>query len=717
MEKFCNSHKNGEAEALAENIGSIPITEIKGISTVRQKSFASMGIFTVADLLGYYPRTYQNRGAVKEVFETADGECVSLVLEIAAPMHSARIKSKHGGRMMTVQHITACDLTGSVKITFFNREFLKNTFTVGRKFRFYGVLSRKNASAEMMSPEFEPYSSDAELPPFVPVYPLIAGVTQKLVSSSVGYALERYGNSITETLDGDIIKKNGLCPRRTALAGIHFPKDAESLEKARRRLAFEELYDFFLKTTLLGRKETAGKAFRIRYPDMKAFLSVLPFSLTSAQKHAIHDVLKDISGTDTPELSADGVTEYIAPSRRLIQGDVGCGKTIAAAAVIYAAARSGFQSALMVPTGILAKQHYEELSALLENFGIRCVLLTGGMKASEKRTALELIESGKADVAVGTHAVIQDNVAFSKLALVITDEQHRFGVAQRKALEDKGTLGIKPHVVVMSATPIPRTLAMIMYCDLDISIIDQMPSGRKPVDTFSVGEDKRERVYKFIADLIKQGRQAYIVCPLAEPDDETDEIPSPELKNAKDYRSSLKKTVLSEFSAEYIHGKMKPGEKEEIMARFADGKTDILVSTTVIEVGVNVPNAAVMLIENAERFGLSQIHQLRGRVGRGSAKAYCILMSPMCGKSGADSDYSKRMKTVCESPSGFVIAEKDLELRGPGEFFGKRQSGEFRFSIADTSSDMELVKAAKEAAALAIERNGKTYKSEMSDML
>lgn len=680
-----------------ENLRNIPITAIKGISTVRQKSFASLGIFTADDLLNYYPRAYQNRGNVKDVMSALDGECVSLILEVTSPFRSARIKSKNGGRAMTVQHVVASDFTGNVKITFFNREFLKNTFVVGRKFRFYGVVTRKTKEIEMSSPEFEPYSESEPLPSFVPIYPLVSGVTQKLISSSVKYALDSFSDGIAETLDADIIAENSLCDRKTALSEIHFPRSDEKLADARRRLAFEEMYEFFLKTMTLGKRELSGKAYRIRYPDMKAFTSALPFDLTSAQKHAIHDILKDISGVALPENDLAG-SLYIAPSRRLVQGDVGCGKTMVAAAVMYACVKSGYQSALMAPTGILAKQHFEELCRLFSPFGIKCVLLVGGMKPSEKRRVLAEIADGTADIVIGTHAVIEENVFFSRLALAITDEQHRFGVAQRKALEHKGDGDVKPHVVVMSATPIPRTLAMIMYCDLDISIIDQMPSGRKPVETFSVGEDKRSRAYAFIADLVKSGRQAYIVCPLAEQSEETAGFATLELKNAEDYCKSLKKTVLGDFTSEYIHGKMKQDEKDDIMARFAEGKIDILVSTTVIEVGVNVPNAVVMLIENAERFGLSQIHQLRGRVGRGQEKSYCILMSPLCGKSNENSDYSRRMETVCRSSSGFVIAEKDLELRGPGEFFGKRQSGEFRFTIADAVPDMELVKSAKSAA-------------------
>ena len=677
------------------DLNYIPVTDIKGISSAREKLFASLDIRTVDDLLNYYPRSYQNRGTVKDVFECADGELVSVILEVITPLMSARVKASAGKRMQTVQHIMASDLTGNVKVVFFNREFLKNTFTPGKKFRFYGIVNKSGKVVQMISPEFEPYYSNVALPPFVPVYSLTAGLTQKLIGACVGYCLDKYRELIKETLPEDVIPRHNLCSRFTALKHIHYPENSEKLEAARRRLAFEELYTFFLKTMRLGNKETTGKAYRIAYPDMKAFTSRLPYTLTSAQKHAIHDILMDISGTDKPESFSAG-NEFIAPSRRLVQGDVGCGKTMVACAVIYAAAKSGYQSAFMAPTGILARQHYEELSVFLANFGIKCVLLTGGMRVTEKRKVIELIASGEADVVIGTHALIEENIVFKKLAMVVTDEQHRFGVMQRRALEGKASFDeAKPHVVVMSATPIPRTLAMIMYCDLDVSIIDKMPAGRIPVETYAVGESKRSRVYKFISDLVSAGKQAYIVCPLAENNEDEEITSKMELKSAREYCEFLKSTELGKYRVAYIHGKMKQAEKDDIMQRFADGDIDILVSTTVIEVGVNVPNSCVMLVENCERFGLSQLHQLRGRVGRGNDKAYCILMSPLTEKAKSDSDFKKRIDTICKSNSGFTVAEKDLELRGPGEFFGKRQSGEFRFRIANIVSDMELVNAAK----------------------
>ncbi len=684
-----------------------PITSLKGISGARAKLFAKLDVFSVYDLLQFFPRMYRDRGKIREVMDFSGDEKALFALEVVKPLTSARIKSKKTGKAMTVQHFSAADNTGTVKITFFNSEFLKNTFVTGRKFLFYGELERTARGISMTSPEYEPYYEDYMPARIEAVYPLTSGITRKLISSCVKQALENYKDDIEDNLEPDIVKRNGFMPYYEALWGAHFPKDEKTLENARKRLAFEELYNFYLKMLFLGDKSRKGKAYRIDYPDMRKFVSFLPFKLTYAQKKAIQDILVDITLAHDPGENAKNKGKRFAPpARRLVQGDVGSGKTVVACAALYACAKSGFQSVLMAPTGILARQHYESIGKLLSNFGIRTVLLVGGMKTAQKRETLQMIESGEAQVVIGTHALIEENVKFKNLALAITDEQHRFGVMQRKALEDKNEEDIKPHTVVMSATPIPRTLALIMYCDLDISIIDTMPLGRKPVETYAVGTDMRSRVYKFISRQAKQGKQSYIVCPLAE---ESEEMLTTgyEMKAAKEYCDALKKTPLGELEITYIHGKMKQQEKDDIMERFADGKIDLLVSTTVIEVGVNNPNATVMLVENAERFGLSQLHQLRGRVGRGSDKSYCILMSPLLKKSKPDSTFSKRMDILCKSTDGFKIAEKDLEIRGPGEFFGKRQSGEFKFRIADVSSDMKLLMKAKEEAERTVNKYGK----------
>lgn len=694
--------------AVNRSLKDISLNEIKGISSAREKLFSKLGIYSVNDLLMHFPVSYQNRGEIKQIFEVRDGECVSLVLEVSTKLSSARLKSKSSGRLLTVQHMTCTDGTGSIKITFFNREFLKDTFHTGRKFRFYGTVSRLPRGITMISPEFEPYDEKRVLPDFVPVYPLTAGISQKLLSNTIKNALFQFSDFVEDSMSEEFMKMHNFMPLTDAIRTIHFPENSEQVNEARRRLAYDELYSFILKTMMLGNRERLGKAFRIKYPDMKAFTSKLPFTLTFAQKKAIQDILIDITSVNSPDAERFCREKHTLPARRLIQGDVGSGKTMVACAAIYACAKSGYQAALMAPTGILARQHYEELSKTLSGFGIRCALVTGGMRISEKKHIVEAIAHGEVDVVVGTHAIIEDTIVFNKLALAITDEQHRFGVMQRKALEEKSIHGIKPHVIVMSATPIPRTLALVVYCDLDVSIIDMMPKGRKPVATYAVGTEKRNRVYKFISDLVSSGRQAYIVCPLAEKDNDAFTDNENELQSAKEYLDLLKNTPLSEYRVEYIHGKMKQSEKDDIMSKFSAGNIDLLISTTVIEVGVNVPNAVVMLIENAERFGLSQLHQLRGRVGRGTENSFCILMSPLLKKASADSDFAKRMNIICKNNSGFIIAEKDLELRGPGEFFGKRQSGDLGFRIANLSADMQLVNLAKETAAIVAERGGLT---------
>ncbi|MBP5246032.1 MAG: ATP-dependent DNA helicase RecG [Clostridia bacterium] len=679
------------------DILKMPVTQLKGISSTRAKLFAKLEIYTVYDLLNFFPRMYVNRGEIREVLDFSGEGKALFALEVTKPLVSARIKSKKTGRAMTVQRFSAADNTGTVKITFFNSEFLKNTFITGRKFLFYGELERTARGISMTSPEYEPYYETSGYSSIEPVYPLTSGITKKLISSCVRQALDNYKESIEDGLEADIIKRNGFMPYYEALCEVHFPSDENKLKNARKRLAFEELYNFYLKMLFLSDKSRKGRAYRVNYPDMKKFVSELPFTLTYPQKRAIQDILTDISMSSNPEESAKRKEKYAPPARRLVQGDVGSGKTVVACAALYACAKSSYQALLMAPTGILARQHYESIGKLLSKFGIRTVLLVGGMKASEKRETLSLIESGEAQIVIGTHALIEENVKFKNLALAITDEQHRFGVMQRKALEDKSEQDLKPHTVVMSATPIPRTLALIMYCDLDISIIDAMPVGRKPVKTYAVGTDMRSRVYKFIASQAEEGKQSYIVCPLAQESEET-LMAGYEMKAAKEYCDSLKNTPLGKLNTVYIHGKMKQQEKDEIMERFANGDIDVLVSTTVIEVGVNNPNATVMLVENAERFGLSQLHQLRGRVGRGEDNAYCILMSPLLKKSKPDSTFAQRIDTLCKSSDGFRIAEKDLEIRGPGDFFGRRQSGEFRFRIADISSDMKLLLLAKEEA-------------------
>ena len=686
------------------NLG-LPVTVLYGVSEARRKLFAHLGINTLKDLIYYYPVHHEDRSHIVKTDEIVSGECASLILEVQSAVTSARIKSGRTGRAMTVQKFIASDDTGGVRMTFFNSEFLKTVFTVGRKFRFYGVITGLAGSCSMTSPEYEPFDENLPLKPLVPKYSLTAGLSSKLISSCVLRALEKCADSITDYLDESERERYGLISEKEALFGIHFPKSENQLDEAKKRLAFDELYELQLKTMLLGKREKSGQARRICYPDMKLFVNSLPFELTHAQKKAIQDILIDITGVKNPKEEICTKQEFICPARRLVQGDVGSGKTAVACAAIYACAKSGFQSALMVPTGILARQHYDSLSDTLGKFGISCELLTGNTPAAEKKRILKSVSDGTADVLIGTHALIEDKVKFDKLALVVTDEQHRFGVEQRKALEAKSSSekdkdGIKPHTVVMSATPIPRTLAMIIYCDLDISVIDELPKGRIKVDTASVGTLKRAKAYSFLYDRVKEGRQAYVVCALAEEknkDGEYIQTNGYEMRSAKSLCKELSEGYLKGLRVSYIHGRMKQTEKDAVMYEFAAGNIDVLVSTTVIEVGVNVPNAAVMLVENAERFGLSQLHQLRGRVGRGQHKSYCILVSPLAGKK-KDSDFSKRMEIMCRTNDGFEISEKDLELRGPGEFFGRRQHGELCLKMADAVHDIELVENAKQLA-------------------
>lgn len=683
------------------------VTCLYGVSTAREKCLSRLGIKTLEDLIYHFPASHENRGNTVSVDSIESGEYHSLVLEVITAVTNARIKSK--GRMMSVQKFVAGDETGSVKITCFNRDYLGQSVKVGNKYRFYGIIQGIGGLCSMTSPDIEQIKENEELPSFVPKYHLTQGLTSKLLSSLVKQALKLCEGEIQDYLTDGEMAEYEVVSRVNALKNIHFPSDAEALEKAKTRLAFDELYAFQLNSILLGRNQKSGKAHRVPYPDMKKFTSAIPFELTRAQKRTVHDILKDMSGESKPcEKAVGEENAFIAPARRLVQGDVGSGKTVVAFASVYACVKAGYQSALMVPTGILARQHYEDANKLLSPLGVRTALLTGDTKAAEKREILQKLKNGELDFLVGTHALIEDKVEFKNIALAVTDEQHRFGVGQRKNLEEKGReKQIFPHTLVMSATPIPRTLAMIMYCDLDISIIDELPAGRQKIDTYAVGEDYHSRVYNFIRERVKEGRQAYVVCPLAEEKNAEGELIQTagyEMKSAKNFCEKLQKNELCGLNVQYVHGRMKQNEKDEIMCRFADGEIDVLVSTTVIEVGVNVPNSVVMLVENAERFGLSQLHQLRGRVGRGVHKSYCILVSPLMNKS-KDSDFAKRIKILCDSGDGFEIAKKDLEIRGPGEFFGRRQHGELCFRMADAMNDVKLLEKTKNLALKHIEEN------------
>lgn len=681
-----------------------PVTELYGVSNQRAKLFAKLGIQTVDDLVRHYPRGYENRGETKKVCELTAGETASVILTIDGTVKNTRIPSRNG-RPLTVQKLTAYDDTGSVGITFFNRDYLKNTLTDRRVFRFYGKVGGGFLTPQLTSPDFEPFVENAPLDNLVSLYPLTAGITRNVLSKLIKNALSIYEER--ESLPPSIVDEYDLVPLSRALHDIHFPTDSESMERARRRLAFEELLDFQLRLRSLKDRNAKGTARRFTLPNMQAFYDTLPFRLTNAQQKTLDAVLYDMTrergvyrslDDNAPDTTAPRYTE---PMRRLIQGDVGSGKTIIAAAAVYVCVKNGCQAALMAPTEILAEQHYASLLPLMEQHRIATALLTGSTKPTEKKKILAALADGKIDFLIGTHALIEDSVVFRAPGLVVTDEQHRFGVEQRKKLSGKsGEDACIPHMLVMSATPIPRTLAMILYGDLDISIMDELPPGRQKVDTFAVGEDMRKRIYAFIDRLVGEGRQCYIVCPLAAKSEVEydEEAYTTELKSAQEYCENLQKNVFPHLRIAFVHGKMKAKKKESVMREFSNGTIDVLVSTTVIEVGVNVPNAALMIVENADRFGLSQLHQLRGRVGRGTHKSYCVLLSPIIeGKlASGRNDAEKRLQILCENESGFKIAEYDLQLRGPGDFFGNRQHGELHFKIADLAADLLLIEQTKQ---------------------
>lgn len=638
---------------------------LKGVGEKRAAAFYSLGVRTVNDLLSHYPRAYEDRTAVKKIIECENNETVCIKATVSSALHKNIVRKN-----MTVYTLRVSDGTGFMDMVWFNMRFLEGKFKTGDTFIFYGKV-QTSPKKQMQSPIYEKPECQSQTGRIIPVYPLANGLTQNLVRTSVEHALSQTAGRLSETLPEFLRLTYNLCELNFAIQNIHFPANQEAYEAARKRFVFEEL--FYLQTALFSLKDRRSNEQTIPFEDtacVASFLSALPFALTGAQNRVVSEICADLGRGK--------------PMNRLVQGDVGSGKTVVAAAAMYVAAQNGFQSAMMAPTEILAGQHYENLRGLFQPFGVEVELLTGSMGTKAKRETLERLASGASSIVVGTHALISEDVSFQKLGLVITDEQHRFGVNQRRLLSDKGS---NPHTLVMTATPIPRTLALIVYGDLDISAIDELPPGRKKVDTFVVGESMRTRIQAFIRKEINAGHQAYIVCPLVE------DSPQMDLKSVTEYASHLQKNIFPDLPVAFLHGKMKPSEKEDIMARFAAGVIPILVATSVIEVGVNVPNASVMVIENAERFGLSQLHQLRGRVGRGSDKAYCILFCQSRQEATLE-----RMNIMRQTNDGFKIAEKDLELRGPGEFFGTRQHGLPPLKIANLYCDMDILKQTTEAA-------------------
>ncbi|MBR2953500.1 MAG: ATP-dependent DNA helicase RecG [Clostridia bacterium] len=639
------------------------IKYIKGIGESRATAFRSVGVSNVGELLRFYPRAYEDWSKIVPISQCILGENVCIKGVVMFPVKNERVR---GG--MLIAKATVTDGDSVVAVTFFNNKYIDKMLKSGEEYLFFGKITLGKYSArEMVSPMFMKANQSVDIKP---VYPQTKNVTSKMVQSAVQNALNSIEN-IPEYLPENIIKRYDLVSLDTAIRDIHFPKDDDALQKARDRLIFDEL--FILQLSLLCLKSenteiTTNNIVKESYAQ--EFFGLLPFEPTNAQKRAVNEAVSDMqSGKQM---------------NRLLQGDVGSGKTAVAAAIVYTASKNGMQSALMAPTEVLAVQHYETFKKLFENTGIKCELLVGSTKVKDKKEIKERLKNGEIDLIIGTHAIIQEDVEFDRLGLVITDEQHRFGVKQRTGLCSKGE---NPHVFVMSATPIPRTLALIFFGDLKFSVLDELPPGRQKIDTYAVKSAKRGSMFEFIRNHLDMGYQAYIVCPLVEESELMQGIMS-----AEEYYKKAQ-APFNGYKLDLLHGKMTPKKKDEVMMKFKNGETQLLISTVVIEVGVDVPNAVIMVVENAERFGLSQLHQLRGRVGRGKAKSHCILVTDATGD-----EATARMKIMCETTDGFKIADEDLKLRGPGNFFGTRQHGLPKLRIADILTDTKILMQTQELA-------------------
>ena len=698
------------------------LTDLPGIGPARGKKLAALGLTRLGDLLEYYPTRYEDRRRVCAVMEApADAPCCVAAMVAETPTLS-RVR-----RGLELVKARAVDATGTLYLTFFNQPYLKNALRLGETYVFYGKVEAMGRRRSMTNPVFEREGAGRLTGCILPVYPLTAGIGNNLMLTLARTAVDCGLSGLTDPLPAELRQAHALCGLEYALRSVHFPADWEALELARRRLIFEELLTLTCGMALLKERREEGSGAVLR-ADPAEFEGLLPFPPTGAQRRAMADIAADLTSGRV--------------MNRLVQGDVGSGKTAVAAFGAWAAAENGVQCAMMAPTELLAEQHARTLEALLDPAGVRVALLTGSVKGAARKALLAALRAGEIDLLVGTHALFSQGVEYHDLGLVIADEQHRFGVAQRAALAAKGATpgapsemgrresgegrgdslptaaneidlgapaaacrcgaaqraalaekgGARPHVLVMSATPIPRTLALIIYGDLDVSIMDELPPGRSPVLTYVVGEDKRQRMYGFVRRQVAEGRQVYLVCPAVEDDPES-AGDGPELKSVTAYAAELRERVFPDLRVGLVHGKLKSAEKEMVMAAFAAGKLDILVATTVIEVGVDVPNASLMVIENAERFGLSQLHQLRGRVGRGQHQSYCVLMS------ASRSDTAReRLRVLAGTNDGFKIAEEDLRLRGPGDFFGRRQHGLPQLKVADFAADVALLQEAKGAA-------------------
>ncbi len=645
---------------------STDIRYLKGIGEKRAELFNKLGVFNVGDLLRYLPRGYEDRTDIRDICDVEDGESVCIRATLAGGIRSFRART--GSRVIQTR---VSDGTGVMNLTWFNAPYTEKALRGDENFVFFGKVSRRGAMFEMINPLIESeHLAGQKTGKIVPIYPCTKGLTQQNIRGAVSSALENLGEPISDVIPKAMRDKYMLLSAGEAIDKIHNPVDFDSFDEARRTLAFEEF--LILQAGVATAKQYNMQKLASPVADVKCmadFAKSLPFELTNAQKRTINEIASDLKKS--------------VPMNRLVQGDVGSGKTIVAAAAMYATAKEGYAAVMMAPTEVLAKQHMNGLSRIFEPLGIKTAFLSGSQKASERKSNMEMIESGEAKVIVGTHALITGKVNIPKLNLAITDEQHRFGVRQRTSLGGGGGV----HTLVMTATPIPRTLSLIMYGDLDISIIDELPPGRKPVSTIAVSESQRKKVEQFVLKKLDEGRQAYFICPLVEESEAID------ANAVSEYLAELKSGVYKNRKIAALHGKMKPAEKDEVMGKFASGEIEVLVATTVVEVGVDVPNATVMVIENAERFGLSQLHQLRGRVGRGEHQSYCVMTYKSSGETATE-----RMKIMCETNDGFKISEKDLELRGPGEFLGTRQHGLPAMKVGNLMSDMQILRDAHDAA-------------------
>ncbi|MBE6589048.1 MAG: ATP-dependent DNA helicase RecG [Ruminococcaceae bacterium] len=682
-----------------------PVTVLSGVGRVRAEHYAKMGILTLGDLLLHYPRAYENRGDVCLLSEARTDAKSAVILTVATEARCVRLRSHK-----SFLKFRAYDDSGSCEIVFFNQDYLRTVFPVGATFRFFGRVEREKNKYTMSSPAYEAWAEFASLPPLHPVYRMTEGIKPAQIAKDVAAALELLLASEEDPLPSELLERRSLCTLAFAERNIHRPTDTAALAAARRRLVYDEFFCFALGAALTCKREKALGAPPCTNSDISPLTRSLPYELTGAQRRAIEDIARDMASP--------------VPMARILVGDVGCGKTVCAEAAMLIAVQNGRQAALMVPTEILARQHYKELSPFFESLGISCALLIGATTAAQKKRIKDALvcpeESLRLQVVIGTHALLSDGVEFAAPGIVITDEQHRFGARQRALLSEKNT---HAHLLVMSATPIPRSLALVLYGDLDISRIDEMPPGRQRVDTFAVDESYRERLNAFIRRLVGEGGQVYVVCPAIEEREESEDeltlaeialdgtaIKSrPPLKAALTYAKELQE-ALPELSVAFLHGKMKSAEKDAIMKKFSENEIQVLVSTTVIEVGVNVPNACLMIVENADRFGLSQLHQLRGRVGRGERKSYCVLVAGGEGSRVSGTSLA-RLNVMRTTYDGYRIAEEDLALRGPGDFLASgeggtiRQSGGLSFRLADAGEDVTLLTDATLDARELLERD------------